>query len=229
MQLRFAVLPDGHAVDANRSRWRGPLDAAETAWCRGNGIALAYDPAQIGWVPTRSEAAAKDAIAPGRIGFRRWRDSDLPVYRALLDDPDVWRFLPDSYPAPLSETAARDLIVVSALTDHHDVRAVERDGEPVGQIRLAFAPGMADRSEGEISYWLGRRWWGRGIATETIRRFSALAFAERPDLRSIVARVHRDNTGSVRAVARAGFAEAGPASDDPAIRLFRRARIRSRV
>lgn len=151
---------------------------------------------------------------------------DATTFRALLDDPEVWLHLPEPYPAPLTVELTHDLVKLAMLTNHHDVRAIEHGGEPVGQIRLAFTPGSADRRVGEISYWLGRRWWGRGIASEAIQHFTALCFAERPDLASIFGRVHRDNAASARALVKAGYREEGPAPDDPAIRIFCRPRGR---
>ena len=44
------LLPSGRSLDLERSRWEGPLDAEELAYCRGHGIPLAYDCAQVGWV-----------------------------------------------------------------------------------------------------------------------------------------------------------------------------------
>ncbi len=43
-------LPSGRAFHVGRSRWDGPLDAEELAYCRANGIEVGYDPAQVGWV-----------------------------------------------------------------------------------------------------------------------------------------------------------------------------------
>jgi RimJ/RimL family protein N-acetyltransferase len=247
MNQTLATLPGGRAFDPGRPRWRGPLDAEELAWCRANGVALGYDPAQIGWValapaaaaeaapdegpdeaPDEAPDAAPDAAPEEALRLRPWRAEDAPDFRALLDDPEIWRHLPEPYPAPLTAALAADLIALAALP-HHDVRAIERGGAPVGQVRLAFPPGAADRRSGEISYWLGRRWWGRGIASAAIRRFTGLCFAERPDLEAIFARVHRDNAASARAVARAGYRDEGPAPDDPAIRIFRRRRSGGRA
>ena len=43
-------LPSGRTLDPQRSRWAGVLDHEEIGYCRANGIALAYDCVQIGWV-----------------------------------------------------------------------------------------------------------------------------------------------------------------------------------
>jgi len=329
------------AVDPRRLRSAGPLEPDEIALCRANGVALAYDPVQIGWVPAdcvddfdldldpgldpgldRADANAStpsvllridewtkrfDAEADQLLGdapqtgegasetadrlwslaselasgaselgpierlaalravqrrahariterlvspeergrlrhaaliggrdylLRPWRPDDVERFRALLDDPEVWRHLPEPYPAPLSEEMAGALIELSNHARHHEVRAIERDGEVVGQIRLLFdGPHDASKIEthgtnrpvdAEISYWLGRQHWGQGIAGAVIRLFTLLAFQKRP-LASIFARVDEANTASRRALEKAGYRDEG----DLAAELAGASRIRT--
>lgn len=54
--------------------------------------------------------------------------------------------------------------------------------------------------DSEISYWLGREFWGRGIATEALRKFLQLL----PD-RPLFARVVFDNAASARILEKNGF------------------------
>lgn len=55
-----------------------------------------------------------------------------------------------------------------------------------------------------VAYWLGREFWGRGIATEALRLFLP-RLAERP----LYARVASDNLGSIRVLEKAGFVREG--------------------
>lgn len=235
---RMVTLPDGRRTDLSRPRSDGPLDAAELAWCRDNAIALAYDPAQIGWVvadadddiDTLYDAPAPpgdDASTGDSLRLRPWQASDTPVFVRLLDDPEVWRHLPEPYPDPLTEALARDLIELSNSAGHHEVRAVDVEGETVGQVRLAHDPTATTFEEGEISYWLGRSHWGRGIGTQMVSHFTAQCFREKPQLRAIFARVHRDNPASARILERAGYRREGPAPDDPDIIVFRLTRTQA--
>ncbi len=180
------------------------------------------DPAQVGEVP----AGGADDLGPlaravlhreARLRLRPWRAEDLGTYLGLLDDPKVWAHLPEPYPDPLMPALARDLIAISNERWHHEVLAVEAEGMVVGQVRLAFGPG----DEGEISYWLGRVHWGRGIGSELVALFTARSLCQRPALRAIVARVHQANAASARVLEKAGYRETGRAPRDPAWRLFR--------
>ena len=52
----------------------------------------------------------------------------------------------------------------------------------------------------EATYWLGREFWGRGLATQALNRMLQLV-VKRP----IVARAATDNIGSIRVLQKCGF------------------------
>jgi RimJ/RimL family protein N-acetyltransferase len=74
-------------------------------------------------------------------------------------------------------------------------RAVVVDGELAGNMVCFDQDG-----EREVGYWMGREFWGRGIATEALAQFLD-EITERP-LYAVVA-VH--NVGSVRVLQKCGF------------------------
>jgi RimJ/RimL family protein N-acetyltransferase len=53
----------------------------------------------------------------------------------------------------------------------------------------------------EVTYWLGKEYWGKGIATRALKEFLANHNAIRP----IYARVAKDNPGSHRVLEKCGF------------------------
>ena len=57
----------------------------------------------------------------------------------------------------------------------------------------------------EIGYWLGHAFWGRGIATESVRAVTRHAFATWPDLRRVFALPFAPNVASARVLAKAGY------------------------
>jgi RimJ/RimL family protein N-acetyltransferase len=63
------------------------------------------------------------------------------------------------------------------------------------------APGIADEGTPEVSYWLGRDYWGQGIATWALKEFLAFHNQTRP----IYARVAKDNLRSRRVLEKCGF------------------------
>lgn len=78
-------------------------------------------------------------------------------------------------------------------------RAVTCDGQLVGSIASFVIDG-----ETEVTYWIDRAAWGRGIASRAL----ALLLAVVP-VRPLYARAASDNTGSLRVLQKAGFQVVG--------------------
>lgn len=219
---------------AEDQRWDGVLTSDQVARFREKGLPLAFDPVQIGWVALEhvpddaahrpSPLSWSGSLLEGQdtnrqqsgglsLRLRAWDLSDAATYRALLDDAQVWRFMHETWPGAMTEDLAHDLIEISNAADHHEVRAVLHGDEPVGQVRLAFAGQGRDRSEAEISYWLGRSHWGQGIGRAVVTMATRTAFANHGGLRRILALVHPDNTASARLLRGAGYAFSGYRGD----------------
>lgn len=60
--------------------------------------------------------------------------------------------------------------------------------------------------EPEISFWLGREYWGRGIATKALK-----GFLDDMKARPLYARAAKDNLASLRVLEKCGFTMAGRA------------------
>ncbi|MEK5643306.1 GNAT family N-acetyltransferase [Paenibacillus rhizosphaerae] len=54
--------------------------------------------------------------------------------------------------------------------------------------------------EPEVSYWIGREYWGRGIATRSLSQL-----LEYVSIRPLFARAAKDNTASIRVLEKCGF------------------------
>ncbi len=153
------------------------------------------------------------AHVAARFGLRGWTDADVPIYRAMLDDPELWRFMPEDYPGAITEDLARSFIAVSREASHHKVRAVTCQGEIIGQVRMHWNTERTPPQTGEISYWLGRAHWGQGSAAPMIALFTWRCLSTYPALSCITARVHCDNMRSAKVLQRLGWAESGTQGD----------------
>ena len=127
-------------------------------------------------------------------------ETDLPIFFAHQQDAGALRMAaftakdPADWHAFLAHwhrnLAAPTVIIRTILVDGAvagSVLSYETDGEP------------------EVSYWLGRAFWGRGIATAALARFLAEVNPQRP----IFARVAKDNLGSRRVLEKCGFTVIG--------------------
>jgi len=176
-----------------------------------------YDPVRLCWVsgatagkrpgvaPLSWRIPSSDALAPrdGGVGFRLWSEADLPLYREMMTDADLWRYMPELAPQALSDEDLLSLILLSREAGHHRVHAILQDDIPIGQVRLEFGP---DGQSAELSYWLGRAARGKGLGLTAVRDYLARSLPELPAIRVLVARVHQDNAASARLLAGCGFA-----------------------
>ena len=133
--------------------------------------------------------------------FRSWQPSDVAAYRKIFDDPSVWQYM-DGYPGPFDDALALELILLAADSDAHEVRAVEFDGQVIGQVRLLFE---ADNpSVAEIAYVLGTAHHGRGLAARMVPAYLASCAGLR-DVESVVAVIDERNVASLHVARRVGF------------------------
>ena len=58
--------------------------------------------------------------------------------------------------------------------------------------------------EAEITYWIGKNFWGKGIATQALKQF-----LEIEKMRPLIGRVAFDNFGSKRVLEKCGFEKIG--------------------
>jgi RimJ/RimL family protein N-acetyltransferase len=126
---------------------------------------------------------------------------DLDVFfEHMQDSESVWMaaFTP---PDP-TDRDAFDLHWNRLITDPGVTpRTIVHEGAVVGHV--ASFDMMGDR---EVTYWLGREAWGRGIATEAMRLFLDV---ERT--RPLFGRAALDNVASTRVLSKCGFVHVGDA------------------
>ena len=127
-------------------------------------------------------------------------EDDLPVFFEHQLDPDA------NYMAAFT---AKDPTNREAFTAHWHritsdptviIRTIVCDGRVVGHV-LSYE----ESGKPEVSYWLGKAYWGQGIATRALSAFLAQANTTRP----IYARVAKDNLGSRRVLEKCGFTICG--------------------
>lgn len=125
------------------------------------------------------------------------------------DDTAVWRNLTDRFPSPYTLERAHEWIA-HQQERHREKRepptnfAIVVDGRPVGGAGLMRKEDLA-RFSAEMGYWLGRRHWGRGIATDAARAITRHAFAAF-DFERLEAGVLAWNPASCRVLEKTGFA-----------------------
>ncbi len=135
--------------------------------------------------------------------LRPWRLDDVEALSEAANDPDVVRYMNQRFPSPYTRADADTWLRLQL--DEPDVRnwAIEVDGAVAGGIGLT--PGVFERAGSVmIGYWVGKRFWGRGIATDALRTLTAYTLATlRP--RRLWANVMAANAASARVLEHAGY------------------------
>jgi len=134
---------------------------------------------------------------PGHLLFLRdVIEDDLPVFFDFQLDPDANR---------MAAFIARDPSDRQAFMAHWNKiladpttinRTIVCDGQVVGSVSS-----YEDAGKPEVTYWIGRAYWGHGIATRALSEFLSHGNRARP----IYARVAKDNLGSRRVLEKCGF------------------------
>ncbi|KAA9331277.1 GNAT family N-acetyltransferase [Hymenobacter busanensis] len=156
-------------------------------------------------------APAPDTVRPtlplsvAGVCLRPFRTEDAPNLARHANDQGIWRNLRDRFPHPYAlDDAERYIAFVGSTEGRQDLHlCVEIDGEAAGSISVLFKDDI-DRRAAEIGYFIGRTYWGRGIATAAVRALSAHALAHF-DLCRLYATVFDYNPASGRVLEKAGY------------------------
>ena len=135
--------------------------------------------------------------------LRPWRLDDVAALAELANDRDVARYLTYRFPSPYTRADAEEWIRLKLGETPVLHWAIEHDGALAGGIGVT--PGTDERGgTAMIGYWLGKRFWGRGIATDALRAVTAHTLATlRPH--RLWANVFAGNAPSARVLENAGY------------------------
>lgn len=142
-------------------------------------------------------------IATERLLLRPFREEDVEPLCALMQDPEVVRFIGDRQ-VPTLETCWRSVaqwLGHWVLRGHgHWAAELRETGELIGRIGVhnpAQWPGV------EVAYTLGRAYWGHGYATEGARAAIDWAFRSTA-LPTLISLIDPANVASIAVARRIG-------------------------
>jgi RimJ/RimL family protein N-acetyltransferase len=127
-----------------------------------------------------------------RIQLRDVTETDLPIFYEQQLDPEATEmagFPPrnrDAFMAHWAKIMADESV---------QLKTVLFDGEVAGNI-VCFE----QLGEREVGYWLGKEYWGKGIATQALEEFLTTI-----KTRPLYAHVAKHNIGSRRVLEKCGF------------------------
>ena len=137
--------------------------------------------------------------------LREWRLSDAASIAENANNIRVWNNLRDALPHPYSEQDGKEFIEKAlSLPKPATLLAIVVDGKAVGSIGI-FLRTDVERISAELGYFIGEKYWNRGIMTEAVKQMVDYAFATFPQLRKIYATPFDFNIASHKVLEKAGF------------------------
>lgn len=142
-------------------------------------------------------------LAGSLCRLRAYRSGDVDALHAIANDPAVSRWMTAQFPYPYTRADA-ETWMASVMQDSPPKNyVIEVDGTFAGAVG-AHPQGGEHRGSAIFGYWLGRAFWGRGIATDAARTLARYALSE-GGLRRLEATVFAPNLTSARVLEKAGF------------------------
>jgi RimJ/RimL family protein N-acetyltransferase len=133
------------------------------------------------------------------IALRPVVDTDADDLFRMMQDPESVRMAAFT-PEDPSDRARFDAHLARIRTDPTTTtRVITYDGRFAGNIACFVLEG-----DTEITYWIDRALWGRGIASRALAMFLQMV-----TVRPLHARAASDNAGSLHALRKAGFQPQG--------------------
>ncbi len=133
------------------------------------------------------------------VSLRPLADEDLDLIFEQMKDPESVRMAAFTSADPSDRNAFLEHMSRARADPTTSNWVIEADGAFAGTI----ASFRID-DELEVTYWVDRAQWGKGIASAALR----LLLADTPE-RPVFARAASDNPGSLRVLEKAGFRRTG--------------------
>jgi RimJ/RimL family protein N-acetyltransferase len=135
-------------------------------------------------------------MTTGEVRLRDVTEDDLPIFYEQQADPEANAMA--AFPARDRDAFTDHWLKVLA-DDSVSKKTVLFDGHVAGNIVRFEQSGQP-----LVGYWIGRSYWGKGIATRALSEFLGQVAA-----RPLYARVAKHNVASIRVLEKCGFTVAG--------------------
>lgn len=126
-------------------------------------------------------------------------EGDLPVFFEQQLDPEANRMAAFTAEDPADREAFTAHWTMILGDETITKKTILFDGHVAGHV-LSFE----QFGKPEVSYWIGKRYWGKGLATRALSRFLGHV-----KTRPLYARAAKDNIASIRVLERCGFEISG--------------------
>lgn len=135
------------------------------------------------------------------LELRKFEQKDEALLVSYLNDDAQIHFLSARIPQPYTNESAHWWVTVGSNIGV--VYAIVKDGVFVGSI--SAIPGEFEKQRNaEVGYWVARPYWGKGIASEALQKFTQLIF-ESTNIIRLYASVFEGNLASAKTLQKCGY------------------------
>lgn len=137
------------------------------------------------------------------IKLRPWNIEDAESLVENANNFEIARFMSDAFPYPYTIENANNFIAFAIKDEPIHIFAIEIDGKAVGGIGIHPQADIMKKNA-ELGYWLGEKYWGKGIISRAIQEIIPFAL-KTYDITRIYARPFGNNVASQKVLEKAGF------------------------
>ncbi|MCK5169478.1 MAG: GNAT family N-acetyltransferase [Bacteroidales bacterium] len=141
----------------------------------------------------------------GTIILRNWQEKDVKSLSRNANNKKIWDNLRDGFPYPYTEMAAKQWITIANQDKPLTNFAVVYKGSAIGGVGIIKQNDIF-RKNAEIGYWLGEKYWNKGISTKALKAMIEYSF-NTFDVIRLFAHVFESNEASIKVLTKCGFTE----------------------
>lgn len=137
------------------------------------------------------------------IKLRPWTINDLDSLVENANNLEISKNLSDAFPHPYTPDNGKAFIEMATKDDPIHIFAIDFEGRAIGGIGI-HPQNDIFRKNAELGYWLGQKYWNKGIMSKFIPDMVDFAF-KTYDINRVFARVFGENISSQKALEKCGF------------------------
>lgn len=139
--------------------------------------------------------------------IRPWKMTDSRRLAENANNINIWKNVRDQFPHPYTENDAKAFIRMAQSKKNVEDFAVIVNDEAVGGIGYIQGNDI-ERLNAEIGYWIGERYWGKGIISDALKDVIAYIFTY-TDIIRLFTSVLEHNIASTKVLEKNGFRRIG--------------------
>lgn len=141
----------------------------------------------------------------GNIKLRNWQEKDINSLSKNANNKKIWNNLRDSFPYPYTKLAAKQWIKIANMDNPITNFAIEYNEKAIGGIGIIIQSDIFIKNA-EIGYWIGEKYWNKGIASIALKAMVEYSF-NHFDIIRLYAHVFETNYASIKVLKKCGFIE----------------------